>query len=377
MRGEWHRTLAGMGALWLCAAPAAGAAPLRGPFPGLVPGLVPDRAAAAPRTPPACDAPPAPLVRLATVSKYRQDDPTRSRIDPKAEAQFRKDIAPLERMTGKTVRYANRYLLSGGKKVGAAHCALHWLHHWAAGQALREIGNDKAFHTIGKYLGGMALAYLQIQDAPGLKTEEKQRVALWLAAVADALVAFHDDAPDAKVSRNNHRYWSGLGVAAAGVAAGRRDLLDWGMESARIGLRQVAADGTLPMELARKNRARDYHLYAVTPLVMLAEIGLANGVDLYAEEGGALRRLAHVVAATTDNPEFFVKKTGYTQLPYPDQDTRAARLSWMEPYQARFPDPAMERILAPVRPVQGRFIGGQVSLIYAGTANNKLLNNKQ
>lgn len=339
-----------------CAAPV-----LRSPF------MLPPEAAkiTPPKEAPGCDVPPTPLVRLSTVSKYRQDDPSKSKIDPQGEKQFRKDIAPMEEMVEKSVRYANRYYLSGGKKINAARCALFWLDAWAQGGALTDIHNDKSYNTVGKYLAGMALAYLQVMDAPGLDTAARQRVAAWLAGIAADLAGFHNNTPDSTASRNNHRYWSGLGVAAAGIAANRRDLFDWGVEAAHIGLRQVQADGTLPLELARKDRARDYHLYALSPLVMLAELGWANGVDLYTDEDGALKRLARLVLLTMDDASYFEKKTGKPQKPYPDSDTRASRMVWMEPYHARFPDPRMEALLKPVRPLNSKYLGGKLSEIYA------------
>jgi len=324
----------------------------------------------APEKTPDCGTPPAPLVRLSTVSKYRQDDPTRSIIDKAGEAKFRKDIAPMEDFLSQTVRYANRYALSGGQKISEAQCALAWLDNWAAGGALTQVHNDKSYNTIGKYIGGMALAYLQVREAPGLDAKSKRRVEEWLAQRAEDLAAFHDRTPSTRSSLNNHRYWSGLGVASAGVAANRRDLLDWGMEAARIGLRQIEEDGTLPLELARKDRARDYHLYALTPLVMLAELGKANGVDLYAENGGALKRLAALVLKTTDDPTFFERKTGVKQLDYPDASTRASRMIWLEPYNARFPDDRATRLLKPIRPLTSKFIGGRLSEIYGQNPNH-------
>ncbi len=341
----------------LCASAAA----LDAPFPG-----APVEKEAPPlKEPPVCDSVPAPLVRLDTVSKYDQSDPTRSKINPAGEKQFRKDIRPLEVMTEKSVRYANRYWLSGGKKRGAASCALVWLHGWAKEGALRELTDDKAYNTVGKYLGGMALAYLQIKNAPGLDERQKHTVEQWLASVAVDLAGYHARTPHANASRNNHLYWSGLGIAATGVASDRLDLFDWGMEAARRGLRDIEADGTLPLELARRSRARDYHMYALTPLVMLAELGYANGVDLYAEHEGALRRLAALVLRTVDDPAFFERKTGVKQIPYPDKDTRASRLAWLEPYHARFPDARTEALLKGIRPVTSKFLGGKLSEIYA------------
>ena len=61
--------------------------------------------------------------------------------------------------------------------------------------------------------------------------------------------------------------------AAAGFGLTRdigETLLDWGVESYRIGACQIDARGALPLELEREKKARDYHLHAVAPLVMIA-----------------------------------------------------------------------------------------------------------
>ena len=127
-------------------------------------------------------------------------------------------------------------------------------------------------------------------DALAVDDPRRPRIAAWLAALAADGRAFIESRPEAASSSANHRYWNGLGAAAAGVAAGDQSLLDWGIESARIGLAQVNDQGFLPRELNRGKRARDYHIYAIAPLVLIAEIAAAQGIDLYAEQDGALAR---------------------------------------------------------------------------------------
>jgi poly(beta-D-mannuronate) lyase len=45
------------------------------------------------------------------------------------------------------------------------------------------------------------------------------------------------------------------------------------MASYDNGVLQIRPDGTLPQEMARGSRAPRYHLYALAPLVLLAEFG--------------------------------------------------------------------------------------------------------
>lgn len=312
----------------------------------------------------ACGTPPTPIVALRTLSKYQGDDPTKSRIDPHSEAEYERTMEPVRTLTRRVVKAANAYRASGGRNNNAALCALKDLDAWASLGALSRIENDKAYDTQGKTIAGLALAYLQVREV-GLDESKRRRTVAWLAAMADDL-ARYVSASRGKSARNNHRYWSGLGVAAAGVAADRRELVAWGIESARIGLRQVGADGTLPLELERAERARDYHLYALAPLVLIAEIAAKNGVDLYAENEGALQRLETRVISSLDEPSYFETLTGRRQLAFPGGGggVPSYRLAWLEPFNARFPSRVGTALLDSKRPVVETGLGGNLTILY-------------
>jgi hypothetical protein len=57
---------------------------------------------------------------------------------------------------------------------------------------------------------------------------------------------------------------------AASVALNRQDLFNWSVKEYRIAAGQIEADGTLPNERQRRERAAAYHNYALQPLVMIA-----------------------------------------------------------------------------------------------------------
>ena len=160
-------------------------------------------------------------------------------------------------------------------------------------------------------------------------------------------------------NRNNHAYWAGLAVAATGDTTGDPALVAWGLRQAELGIAQIRPDGTLPLEMARGARALHYDLFALTPLVMTAEIGLRHGVDLYAARHGALRRLAERALAGLDDPAWFAARAGAPQdapghLPPED-------VAWMEPYYARFHDPGLEPWLDRLRPIRSARLGGNVT----------------
>jgi len=66
----------------------------------------------------------------------------------------------------------------------------------------------------------------------------------------------------------------------------------------------------IALEMARGTRALHYHLYALAPLVPLAEFGEANDLDLYAHASGAIHRLVSFSVGDLQDTTPFAKATG-------------------------------------------------------------------
>lgn len=330
----------------------------------LVPAPSKDKVQAKPKY--ECDTPAAPVISLDVQSKYKQDDANKATIDEEAEEAYSEAVEPL-REYGKTlVRISNAYVKSDPKNTLAAACALTWLDHWAAADAMTAMRSKQARFNLGQALGGFSLAYLQIRDAPGLPEDQKKRVEAWLKSLGRQIMDFMNGNKEVS-GKNNHRYWAGLSATAAGIATGDKQLTDWGIDSARIGLAQITPDGTLPLEVSRGKRARDYHIFAAQPLVATAELARGQGVDLYAENGGALTKLVNRVVDSLDDPSFFEKASGAKQERYPGGDTVPAnRIAWLEIHQSRFPSPKAEAVLEEKRPVASSGIGGDMTLLFHG-----------
>ncbi|MBF9197788.1 alginate lyase family protein [Microvirga terrestris] len=311
-----------------------------------------------------CDTPDAPVITLETQSKYKQDDTQRATIDEDAEETYTEAVEPLRIYGRNLVKIANAYVKSNPKNTAAAACALTWLDAWASANAMSDMRSKQAQFNLSRALSGFALAYLQIRDAPNLSTDQKRKVESWLRTLGQQLVGPMDK-NDGTSGRNNHRYWAGLGAAAAGVASGDKQLARWGFDSSRIGLGQITPDGALPLELKRGKRARDYHIFAADPLVTTAELARSQGIDLYAEHNGALERLVKRVIASLDDPTFFEKATGTKQEAYPGDGTvPSSRIAWLEIYQSRRPSPAAETVLSKKRPTSSTEIGGNTTLLF-------------
>src|SRR6185369_12026969 len=125
----------------------------------------------------------------------------------------------------------------------------------------------------------------------------------------------------------------------------------------RRALSSIDKDGSLPLEMARGERAIHYQNFAILPLVYIAEIANHQGENLYAVtvDGRSLHAAVGFLLAAIHNPRLVEIYTDKPQdLSFVDQ---RGELNWMEPYNARFSDPRIEAILAGRRPVIHRYGG--------------------
>jgi poly(beta-D-mannuronate) lyase len=156
---------------------------------------------------------------------------------------------------------------------------------------------SKDFNHTGKSMRKWALGSMASVHAPevlrlasaGRHQQESQLIEAWFSKLADQVVSDWDNLPLEKT--NNHSYWAAWSVMATSIATNRRDLFDWAVKEYKVGANQVDADGFLPNELKRQQRALAYHNYALPPLAMIASFAQVNGVDLRQENNGALKRL--------------------------------------------------------------------------------------
>ena len=137
-------------------------------------------------------------------------------------------------------------------------------------------------------------------------------------------------------------------------------LYDWGLGTYTEAISRIVADGTLPLEMARGQRALHYHLFALAPIVMMAEYGEANGQDLYSERKGAVHLLVRRTMAGMLDNSYFAKQAGVAQ-DTPDKDkkeTKSNDVIWLVPYLARFPNETMNKELHSATLHPDNYLGG-------------------
>lgn len=333
-------------------AQALAAAPLRSPWDALPAKKI------SKRPPPDCPSSPVLPRDLETASYY--DDAARSHIDPARQRAYEAAVKPLQSAVRKVETMADRYR-SAGDDTWAA-CAATWLADFASTAVLSgTMGGNQSVYVQGWMLGGLSVAWLKIRAAQSLPDSARQAVPVWLADLASMNLAYYAGRDDKRDGRNNHRYWAGFAVMAAGIAADRKDLYNWGVASFHVGIDQITPEGQnspqgmLPLELDRRARALHYHLFAAAPLVMIAELADANGLDLYSEKDHALRRLVHVAIAGIDNPAPFAASAGVEQEPIPIE---AGTLAWAIPFERRFPDEGLHALLDRLTSRSVTYLGG-------------------
>jgi poly(beta-D-mannuronate) lyase len=343
-----HATLPLLFALLAPAAFAAPAPPLRSPWDGH-----PVKATDA--------AYPCPAIAhiapdLTTDGFYRLDDPTHSIIDPVRQAAYNKSSNPVKAAGMAIVTAADDYRTAGSRQ--AAQCAMSQIVAMAQEKSLTgRMSSSQAYYVQGWVVGAIAIAYLKVRETGDATPQQVETIAKWLHSVGQQTKGYYDDHKKSGGDKgNNHLYWAGVELAAIGVAANNRSDFDWAMATYDNGVDQIRPDGTLPLEMARGGRALHYHLYALAPLVLLAEFGAANNLDLYGHANGAIHRLVNVSVAGLRDPAPFAKATGIQQevpkRPNGDQ------IGWAPPYVRRFPNPVLARMIADAPSLSVYYLGG-------------------
>jgi len=294
---------------------------------------------------------------LVTDGFYRLDDPTHSIIDPARQEAYRKSSDGVKSVGMAIVKAADDYRTTGSRK--AAQCAMNQILTLAQEHSLAgKMSSNQAYYVQGWVVGAIAIAYLKVRETSIATSPETQTIAKWMQSVGEQTKSYYD--AHKKVGhgdgQNNHLYWAGVELAAIGVAADDRKDFDWAMATYDNGVDQIQPGGALPLEMARGGRALHYHLYALAPLVLLAEFGEANQLDLYAHANGAIHRLVNFSVAGIQDPAPFARATG-VQQEVPKTIT-GDQIGWAPPYVRRFPNPALERMVqsAPSRSVY--YLGG-------------------
>jgi len=291
----------------------------------------------------ACPAPPAFSQTLSVAGYYT--DKQYSVIDPKALAAFNEATAGPTHLGQYATNAADAWRTRGSR--AAAACVYSLL--TAAAQA--DAWDGKMPDNNGVYLqnwmlSGTAIAYLKVRDSPAGTLAQDAAIRGWFARVAARVREYFEtsSAHPGSDAWNNHMIWAGLAVAAQGIANNDIDALVWGIGAYRLGVDAIQPDGSLPAEMGRGQMALHYQLYALGPLVMIAELTRPNGLDLYAQQNGAIHRLVAFDIAAMKDPSSIAQRAGAAQKIAPPYS--GLEIGWAIPWTKRFPNPQLSTFIA-------------------------------
>jgi poly(beta-D-mannuronate) lyase len=283
-----------------------------------------------------CPAPP-PFAKTLNAESY-YTDAHHSVIDPAKKAAEEQATAGPTHLGQWATQAADKVLRDGSR--AAAACVYSLLDAAAQAKAWTgEMPTGQGHYEQKWLLAGAAMASLKIRTTGVGTPAQDKDIQKWFADLANRVTEYVDSKKNTPGSDawNNHRYWTGLAVCAAGIALNDKSDYEWGIASYKFGVDQIQPNGVLPLEMNRAGRALHYHLYALAPLIMIAELAEANGQDLYSYSNGAIHRLVKLCVAGLADPSLFSKATGVPQdvtgAPYSGAD-----IGWAVPYVRRFPN---------------------------------------
>lgn len=266
-------------------------------------------------------------------------------LDPQKEAEFQKRVEGPTHLGQFAGLAADAWLAKGSRE--AAVCVYSLL----SAAAKADAWDDRMPTNNGVYmqnwmLSGTALAYLKVRDSGTGTPEQDARIEQWFRTLAARVREYFDSGRKRPGSDawNNHMYWAGLSVASAGIADNDVDGFLWGLAAYEMGIHTIQPDGSLDAEMGRGQRALHYQLYALGPLIILAELGEANGIDLYAERDGAIHRLVRFNLAAMKDPSLLEKRAEAKQEAKPPY--AGLEIGWAVPYTQRFPNADLSAMIA-------------------------------
>lgn len=164
-------------------------------------------------------------------------------------------------------------------------------------------GTGQAGISASHPLASVFSSMTALKNYPGWKPEQKARFMDWAHTFAQKA--------EWKGDRYNNRHdWKMLMQASAAQLTGDKAMFQRKVDEWKDAVRHtIRADGLMPSELGR-TRSLHYHLFALKPLMGMAELARGQGIDLYkTPEGQLLRKsLAAVGPALLDRKAWKYKE---------------------------------------------------------------------
>jgi poly(beta-D-mannuronate) lyase len=254
----------------------------------------------------------------------------------------------------------NQYVATGSH--AESQCALAQLDAWAQAKALLDYDpeeSSQAWFQVEWTLSSAGVTDSVLVNDTTLDAAQQKRITAWLDTAAHKLISF--EKPDAL--GNNHHYWRALAAISIGVTASDDALFDFGVDTFKQAIGQLDDRGAFPLEMARHERAIHYQGFALQPLIVIAQFGARQNVDLYGYQahGHSLRDAIVFFGRAVDDPSLVQPYTSDTQL----TDFGSGDFATFAFYVARFGSASLPSSIvnALQKPTQDTRIGGSTTIL--------------
>lgn len=273
-----------------------------------------------------CQVAPKSVIELSYGSRYTAASKAKDVVDAKSSAAVNAALAPVDDYIRILAREANR----SSKRAGyskSAKCAIQLLVRWAEADSLSVL-SGKAEMTIGARLAGIILSYSQVSHFASAK--ERKIINSWINRRLSEQMSYWEKRAPKDARRGNLKAWASLAVLAGAVELRNQRMIRWAHESTTEILCTVDADGALPREMERGERALHYQIHSLAPLVSSVALFEKHGVATKDTCDRAVERAVWYVVRDLDAVgAISQKKSGKKQSYFTGRDT-------LKPYQLAF-----------------------------------------
>ena len=188
---------------------------------------------------------------------------------------------------------------------------------WSDANALaKSKESHDTYYAIKRVLLPVIVNYSVVMN--DMSSQQRTQVEAWL----EPLVLRIGKHFGGDVDVNNHRLLADSVQMAWGVLKDNKELYQQGVERYRTALKDMRADGTLPLETRRGARAVWYMRHALTSLVVMAELARMSGEDLYAvsENKHTIHDMMNAFLDEANSPLFVLPYAAENYIPGPSDD---------------------------------------------------------
>ena len=287
----------------------------------------------------------------------RLDDEDNPTPDAVKEAVYAESTHALNQFTNHFVHAADNYRDTGSPE--AAKCAIELIAAAAEGNAMAgNMASRLAWQHQNSTLRAAAIAYLKVRGSGVIRPDQSSVILDWMTGIVQQERFYYEHLSCGKKSCDllGHRGLEvALATAAIGIARNDRGMLKWGIDQYRTAVESIGASGTLHYDNKGRYALRSNDESAAS-LVLIAELAQANGEQLYDYDHGRIQILVHTVTRGLVDPSPFRAANHADQLIA--SPLTSAEVSWLAPYNSRFPDPVAASLIQQAGPAGADVWGG-------------------